>query len=765
MGWIQTGSCQLWRRHALDARHLRAPPRIGPRSAAARQIIETLEQRVLCAVASARYSVVDLGSRRAESVASDVNDAAQVVGYATGVADGNDDTARPVFFEEEHTVDLPTFGGEYSEAFAVNDSGQVVGVSEISATSSRPFMFASDALIDLGTLGGSFGAARDINNGGLVVGQANGPGDAFTHAFAYRDGVMTDIGLMVESDWSEAHAVNDAGQIVGFYETGEDGPEGLVLIKRAFVFDGQTFQALPLGGAAVSDAAAADINEVGQIVGYFRTSAGDLHAFQYEQGVTQDLGTLPGGRRSSANAINGRGLAVGDAEAAGGEQHAVVYEGGAPLDLNTLIPADSGWVLQSATGINDAGQIVGYGVVQGSADLRAFLLTLAGADTAPPTAEMSQAQPTPAVGATGIDFAVTYRDDGGIALETLGDGDVTVTLSGQSDVLPAVLVSQDGNGQLMTAVYRLVPPGGSLDDADNGEYTVRLMGGQVADAAGNAAASVDVGTFVVSVAPAPTQPAPDITVAIESARLGPSAYRGHSAHGFTGGDRGSFVLRVSNVGAASLNRSMSIGLSLSIDRLPDPTDVQVQNLSAVARLRAGATRRVPVKFVYPHQVPEANYYFLLTADPAGTIAEANEANNVASTDAQAAVRPALVDFGLRVGSPAPDGGGRFRVESTSRFVPVTVENLGTAAYSGPITLLLRSTRTDPAGGPGAGNVIVANTVKRIALKPGARRVVRVRMPLAVGLPKGSFLIAEADPENIINEKVETNNSDVITIPF
>ncbi len=32
------------------------------------------------------------------------------------------------------------------------------------------------------------------------------------------------------------------------------------------------------------------------------------------------------------------------------------------LDLNSLLPANSGWILTSATGINDAGQIVGYGI-------------------------------------------------------------------------------------------------------------------------------------------------------------------------------------------------------------------------------------------------------------------------------------------------------------------------------------------------------------------------------------------------------------------
>ncbi len=42
-------------------------------------------------------------------------------------------------------------------------------------------------------------------------------------------------------------------------------------------------------------------------------------------------------------------------------------------DLNSLIPAGSGWVLTRATAINDAGHIVGSGVIGGQ--VRAFLLT------------------------------------------------------------------------------------------------------------------------------------------------------------------------------------------------------------------------------------------------------------------------------------------------------------------------------------------------------------------------------------------------------
>jgi probable HAF family extracellular repeat protein len=42
-------------------------------------------------------------------------------------------------------------------------------------------------------------------------------------------------------------------------------------------------------------------------------------------------------------------------------------------DLNKLIPAGSGWVLGQGSGINNAGQIAGYGTIRGQS--HAFLLT------------------------------------------------------------------------------------------------------------------------------------------------------------------------------------------------------------------------------------------------------------------------------------------------------------------------------------------------------------------------------------------------------
>ena len=44
-------------------------------------------------------------------------------------------------------------------------------------------------------------------------------------------------------------------------------------------------------------------------------------------------------------------------------------------DLNNLIDRTLGWTLTDATGINESGQIVGYGTIASGGPIHAFLLT------------------------------------------------------------------------------------------------------------------------------------------------------------------------------------------------------------------------------------------------------------------------------------------------------------------------------------------------------------------------------------------------------
>ena len=52
---------------------------------------------------------------------------------------------------------------------------------------------------------------------------------------------------------------------------------------------------------------------------------------------------------------------------------ALIWQHKVPVDLNTLIPKNSPWYLQGAESINDAGEIVGYGLIHSS--LHAFRAT------------------------------------------------------------------------------------------------------------------------------------------------------------------------------------------------------------------------------------------------------------------------------------------------------------------------------------------------------------------------------------------------------
>jgi probable HAF family extracellular repeat protein len=193
-----------------------------------------------------------------------------------------------------------------------------VGSSITASNLSHAFLYSGGQMIDLGTLGGNqpgwSTTAAGINGVGQVVGYSYLPSGDF-HGFLYDNGVMHDLGTL-GGDWSQAHAINAAGQITG----------------QAY---------LPRNTRA--------------------------HAFLYAGGVMQDLGAFH--VYSSGLAINSAGVVVGSADVRNNTgflvYHAVVYRNGAPVDLNKLIPSRSGWVLSEATGINDAGQIVGNGTLRG----------------------------------------------------------------------------------------------------------------------------------------------------------------------------------------------------------------------------------------------------------------------------------------------------------------------------------------------------------------------------------------------------------------
>jgi probable HAF family extracellular repeat protein len=79
-----------------------------------------------------------------------------------------------------------------------------------------------------------------------------------------------------------------------------------------------------------------------------------------------DLGHLGGGT-SRATAISNNGVVVRTSALINGTDHAFRWaQASGMIDLNTLLQPNSGWVLVEAYGVNDNGQITGYGLHNGT---------------------------------------------------------------------------------------------------------------------------------------------------------------------------------------------------------------------------------------------------------------------------------------------------------------------------------------------------------------------------------------------------------------
>ena len=245
-------------------------------------------------------------------------------------------------------TDLGTFGGNASTGRGLNDNGHVVGDADTPGPDVRPFLWENGALIDLGSLGGSYGWAVDVNNNRQVVGLSYT--DPSGHRpFIWENGVMSALDARLTS--GSANAINDKGQIVG--STQHTPAPG-------FVWENGVITYLDFGVGVT----ARDINEQGQVVGDFQPRSGVTAAFIWGNGAHTQIDGLGGD--SYAWSITESGVVVGLSAVASGLNHGFIWDGTITRDLNDLIHPCSGWVLRTAHGINESGQIVGAGTLNGA---------------------------------------------------------------------------------------------------------------------------------------------------------------------------------------------------------------------------------------------------------------------------------------------------------------------------------------------------------------------------------------------------------------
>jgi probable HAF family extracellular repeat protein len=243
------------------------------------------------------------------------NRSGQIVGFEIG--SDSDSSLAFVYTNTKVTV-LP---GRHSKAYAINDSRQIVGESSVKGKKPvSPVLWQNGTVIDLG--GCCSGVARGINNHGQVV------GDMYDQEGRYRAFLWEHargIRYFGQPDsYSSAIAINDSGHVL------LQEPESGVFLYLA---EGKRVpMEVPKGLPADPRA----LNNTDVIVGAFGLFSDVYRAFIWD------------------------------------EKHGF-------HDLNDLIAARSGWKLETATGINDLGQIVGVGDHNGDEDA-GFLLVAEDSD-------------------------------------------------------------------------------------------------------------------------------------------------------------------------------------------------------------------------------------------------------------------------------------------------------------------------------------------------------------------------------------------------
>ena len=316
------------------------------------------------------------------SAANAVNFEHGVVGSSTTANDAAQHAFLRVCAKEDKLIDLGALAsGGNSNATAINAFYEIVGTSDfndpIFGIVSHAFKYEPfSGMTDVGTLGGSTSRANGVDLEGIIVGSSTVTGDTATHAFYYKPGAssLTDLGSLAGPDGnSKADAINITGLVSGRSQTGELDSFGSP-ITHAVIFDIFHNKTIDLGSLGGTTAEAYAINNFGVVTGT-ATISGDLvsHAFVSVSGKLKDIGTL-GGSAAQGTAINDFGVVVGFSNITGDtDVHAFIWTADRGMvDLNSLIPANSGWVLNSANGINAEGHIVGTGTLNGES--RAFIL-------------------------------------------------------------------------------------------------------------------------------------------------------------------------------------------------------------------------------------------------------------------------------------------------------------------------------------------------------------------------------------------------------
>jgi probable HAF family extracellular repeat protein len=237
-------------------------------------------------------------------------------------------------------------GSDYSEAWGINRSGEIVGDYIESDGITRGFLYKGGVYTTVEYPGAAVTALADINSEGIVVGgfilQTPGYAEGLVGAGGFR---VLNYPLSISSG---NNGVNDQGDIVGAYL--DDTGHG-----HGFLFNRPTFFQIDFPGG--NGTRGTGISNSGQIVGVYADAEFKYHGFLYSsrEGNYRTV-DVPGasGTGERTLAINDSGEIVGDFEDASSHGHGFVRIGRRLMVLD--FPGASETFLD---GVSNSGEIVG----------------------------------------------------------------------------------------------------------------------------------------------------------------------------------------------------------------------------------------------------------------------------------------------------------------------------------------------------------------------------------------------------------------------
>jgi probable HAF family extracellular repeat protein len=243
------------------------------------------------------FTPIDVPAAR-EVILSGINNAGQIVGYYEDDAF----TYHGLFYSDGSsftTIDVPGGG---TLALGINNAGQIVGIGGVGG-----FLLDTDGTYRTFAVPGyCCTEAYGINDSGQIVGSFvyyNGFDIYASHGFLYSAGNFTIIDAPGADQFygnTYPRGINNAGQIVGYFDGGNGPPQ------HGYLFDTDaSYTTIDVPGSG-GYTWVFGINNAGQIVG---TGAGGAGGFLYSGGSFTTI-VAPGGLGTEPFGINDAGQIV-----------------------------------------------------------------------------------------------------------------------------------------------------------------------------------------------------------------------------------------------------------------------------------------------------------------------------------------------------------------------------------------------------------------------------------------------------------------------